>query len=97
MESDAPPETILETMKPIAKLSARESLPILMAQSLPGIKLQHLENIPQELPHRSNATYFQIDHHSKQWEPVVKGNNMTLYWDMAPEDLKAELMIVRRN
>ncbi len=97
LESDAPPETILETMKHIAKLSARESLPILIAQSLPGIKLQHLENIPQELPHRSNATYFQIDHHSKQWEPVVKGNNMTLYWDMAPEDLKAELMIVRRN
>jgi len=97
LESGAPPDTILESMKHIAKLSTRESLPILIAQSLPGIKLNYLENIPQELPHRSDAVYFQIDHHSKQWEPVARGNNMALYWDMAPEDLKAELMIVRRN
>ncbi|RLB86904.1 MAG: type VI secretion system baseplate subunit TssK [Deltaproteobacteria bacterium] len=97
LESDAPPDTIIESMKHIAKFSSRETLPILIAQSLPGTKLQYLENIPQELPHRSDAAYFQIDHHGKQWEPVVKGNNMALYWDMAPEDLKAELMIVRRN
>lgn len=97
LESDASPDTLLEAMKHIAKLSARESLPILIAQSLPGIKLQYLENIPQELPRRSAAVYFQIDHHSKQWEPVERGNNMALYWDTAPDDLKAELMIVRRN
>jgi type VI secretion system protein ImpJ len=72
-------------------------MPILIAQSLPGVKLEHLDTPPQELPRKASSTYFKVDHHGKQWEPVKTGNNMALYWDTAPEDLKAELMVVRRN
>lgn len=97
VESEENSDTIIESMKNIAKISARESLPILIAQSLPGVKLTHLEIPPQELPRKSGATYFQVDHHGKQWDHVRQGNNMALYWDTAPEDLKAELMVVRRN
>jgi len=97
LESQQQADMIVDAMAGIAKLSARESLPILIAQSLPGIRLSHLENIPQELPRKANALYFRIDHHGKQWEPVPRGNNIALYWDMAPEDLAAELMIVKRN
>ena len=97
LESEENNDNIIESMKHIAKLSARESMPILIAQSLPGVKLEHLEIPPQELPRKASSTYFKIDHHGKQWAPVKGGNNMALYWDTAPEDLKAELMIVRRN
>lgn len=97
LESQQQADMIIDAMAGIAKLSTRESMPILIAQSLPGIRLSHLETIPQELPRKANALYFKIDHHSKQWEPVPGGNNMALYWDMAPEDLMVELMIVRRN
>ncbi len=97
MESRQSPELIIESMAHIAKLSARESLPILIAQSLPGIRLQHLEAVPQELPRKADSSYFQLDHHGPQWDPVPGGNNMALYWDTAPEDLKVELMIVRRS
>ena len=97
MESEENVETLIESMKHIAKLSARESLPILIAQSLPGAKLSHLEIPPQELPRKANSTYFQVDHDGKQWEPVKNGNNIALYWDAAPEDLKVELMVVGRN
>jgi len=97
MESQNSTDMIIDAMAGIAKLSARESLPILIAQSLPGIHLSHLETIPQELPRKANAIYFRIDHHGKQWEPVPKGNNIALFWDMAPEDLAVELMIVKRS
>jgi type VI secretion system protein ImpJ len=97
MQSQNPADMIIDAMAGIAKLSARESLPILIAQSLPGIRLSHLEVIPQELPRKANALYFRIDHHGKQWEPVPKGNNIALFWDMAPEDLAVELMIVKRS
>ncbi len=97
LESQHQSDMIIDAMAGIAKLSARESLPILIAQSLPGIRLSHLENIPQELPRKAHALYFRIDHHCKQWEPVPKGNNIALFWDMAPEDLAVELMIVKRN
>jgi len=97
MESESNADTLIESMENIAKLSARESLPILIAQSLPGVTLNHLEIPPQELPRRTGSIYFQIDHHGKQWDHVKKGNNIALYWDMAPDDFKVELMVVRRN
>jgi type VI secretion system protein ImpJ len=88
---------VLQSQETVAKLGSRESLPILIARALPGVRLEHLPVPPQELPRRAHAIYFQIDHHTEQWAQVEKGNNLALYWDTAPEDLKAELMIVGRS
>ena len=93
-ETEEDPQTVISSMENIAKLSSRETLPILIARALPGIGMQHLQLAPQELPRRANAVYFQIDHHGDQWAHILKGNNLALYWDTAPEDLKVELMIV---
>jgi type VI secretion system protein ImpJ len=96
-ETETDPKNVLQTMGKIAKLSSRQTLPILIARSLSGIRLDHLETPPQELPRRAHSIYFQIDHHSDQWDQVQKGNNLALHWDAAPQDLKAELMAVRRT
>jgi type VI secretion system protein ImpJ len=93
-ETETDPQTVLESLETITKLSSRESLPLLIARALPGIKLEHLSAPPQELPRRAQAIYCQIDHHSDQWSEVQKGHNIALYWDTAPEDLKVELMVV---
>jgi type VI secretion system protein ImpJ len=96
-ETETDPKNVLQTMENIAKLSSRQTLPILIARSLSGIKLDHLATPPQELPRRAHSIYFQIDQYSDQWDQVKKGNNLALYWDAAPQDLKAELMAVRRT
>jgi len=93
-ETEADSEAVVKSLETIAKLGSRESLPILIARALPGIKLKHLPTPPQELPRRPHSVYFQIDHHSDQWAQVQKGKNIALYWDAAPEDLKVELMVV---
>jgi type VI secretion system protein ImpJ len=69
----------------------------LIARSLSGVGLNHLSEVPQELPRRAGALYFQIDHHSDQWAQVQNVKNLALYWDAAPEDLKIELMVVGRS
>lgn len=94
INSTESPDQLVESLQASAKLSAREYLPILIARALPGIKLESLSVPPQELPRRANTYYFQIDHHSEQWESVQKGNNIALYWDTAPEDVAVELMVV---
>jgi type VI secretion system protein ImpJ len=93
-ETETDPQTVLQSLETITKLSSRESLPLLIARALPGIKMEHLSAPPQELPRRAQAIYCQIDHHSDQWSEVQKGHNIALYWDTAPEDLKVELMVV---
>lgn len=97
METESDPDFLLQSFDAVAKLSSRETLPILIARALPGIKLTHLSVPPQELPRRARAVYFQIDHHSDQWAQAEKANNIALYWDNSPEDLKVELMVVGRN
>jgi type VI secretion system protein ImpJ len=96
-ETEEDPRSVLQAIETIAKLGSRESLPILIARALPGIKLEHLAVPPQELPRRARGVYFQVDHHSDQWAQVQKANNVALYWDAAPEDLKIELMVVGRS
>jgi len=96
-ETEEDPQSVRQSLETIAKLGSRESLPILIARALPGIKLEYLSVPPQELPRRARSVYFQIDHHSDQWVQVERGHNIALYWDAAPEDLKAELMVVGRS
>ena len=95
--SEKPAEEMVDAVNHIAKLGAKETLPILIAQSLPGVRMDHLETIPQELPKRSDCVYFQLDNNGEQWSQVQARNNLALYWDMAPDDLAVELMVVRRN
>jgi len=97
LETEEEPESVLQSVETIAKLGSRESLPILIARALPGIRLRHLPVPPQELPRRAHCIYFQVDHHSDQWPQVEKAHNIALYWDTAPDDLKAELMVVGRS
>jgi type VI secretion system protein ImpJ len=96
-ETEEDSQSVLQSLDNISKISARETLPILIARALPGIKIQSLQIPPQELPRRARALYYQIDHHSDQWAHVEKNRNLALYWDSAPEDLKVELMIVGRT
>lgn len=91
-ETDA--RSVLQSVSAIAKLSSREHLPILIARSLPGIRLEHLPTPPSELPRRTGTLYFSVDRHSDEWPHVTKGHNIALYWDNAPEDLAADLMVV---
>jgi type VI secretion system protein ImpJ len=97
IDTEADPKATLQSLTTSGKIGSRESLPILIARALPGITLEHLETPPQELPRRTRSIYFQIDHHSDQWAQVQKNGNIALYWDDAPGDLKAELMVVGRT
>lgn len=96
LKTEEDPKVVLKSIETMAKLSAREHLPILIARALPGIGLEHLPVPPQELPRRAHSVYFAVNHHSEQWALVQKNNNLALYWDNAPEDLEVELMVVGR-
>jgi type VI secretion system protein ImpJ len=97
LETDDDPQAVRGALDGIAKIAPRETLPILIARALPGIKLDYLAVPPQELPRRARAVYFQVDHHGDMWREVQTRKNLALYWDAAPEDLKVELMIVERG
>ncbi|MGD9157592.1 MAG: type VI secretion system baseplate subunit TssK [Desulfobacteraceae bacterium] len=93
-QTEADPKSVLQSLEGISKLGSRETLPILIARSLPGVPVEHLPSPPQELPKKHGAIYCRIDHHNDQWDHIRQNNNLALYWDTAPKDLKIELMVV---
>ncbi len=97
LATDQDPAQILQSFTTMAKIGSRETLPLLIARALPGVKVSYLETVPQELPRRAGSYYFQIDHHGDLWQQVQQSNQLAIFWDGAPDDLKAELMIVGRR
>ncbi len=96
MRTEADAETTLRAFDAEAKLAARAQLPVLVSRALPGVELIHMPVAPQGLPRRSYSFYFRIEPVSEQWEFVEKEANVALYWADAPEDLKVELVVLRR-
>jgi type VI secretion system protein ImpJ len=94
IRTDEDPQAVAQALGAIAKLSSREQLPLLIARALPGVGMEHLSVPPSELPRRARTIYFTLDHHGDAWGFVEKGRNIALYWDSAPEDVEAELMVV---
>ncbi len=91
------PVQVANSFTSLAKIGSRESLPLLIARALPGVKIKHLETVPQELPRRPGSIYFQVDHHGDLWQQVQKSRQLAVFWDEAPQSIKAELMVVGRR
>jgi type VI secretion system protein ImpJ len=97
METESDPQKVLPALESIAKLGSRESLPILIARSLSGVGMQHLDAPPRECRAAAMPSIFKSTIMTTNGLQVQKGKNLALYWDTAPEDLKVELMAVGRS
>ncbi|MCJ8314771.1 MAG: type VI secretion system baseplate subunit TssK [Saccharospirillaceae bacterium] len=79
-----------------SKLAAFDVVEVLAERSLPGVGLIHVANPPADMPRRPDAHYVRLDTHDEQWPIVERHKDIALLWDEAPEDVKIELVIVRR-
>ncbi|MDQ8021117.1 MAG: type VI secretion system baseplate subunit TssK [Moraxellaceae bacterium] len=96
LRSEADPDALVDAFATSAKLGAADELPTLVRRALPGAELIHMPVAPQGLPRRSYSFYFRIETADSAWEAVEKSANVALYWPDAPDDLKAELVVLRR-
>ena len=79
-----------------ARLGPTEEMPKLISLALPGLELIHLATAPRGLPKRADAHYFRIEQISRQWEAIERDGQIALAWVDAPEDLRADIVVVRR-
>lgn len=79
-----------------AKMASRDMVETLVERSLPGVGMIYLPAAPPGLPRRPNSYYLRVDIHDDQWSSVVRQENVALIWDEAPEDVKIELVVVRK-
>jgi type VI secretion system protein ImpJ len=77
------------------RLAAPSELPALIDHALPGIELIEVLSPPQGLPQRPNTRYYRIEQMSSAWESVEKEGELAMFWPTAPEDLRAEIVVLR--
>ncbi len=95
LRSSLDTQRLLESMQHVVKLSAAKNLTTLIARAVPGIPLEYTPEAPAGLPRTANAQYFRIDKDSAQWRDVEATGHVSLYWDTAPKDMSAELVVLR--
>ncbi len=87
---------VVNSVQRDARLAALREMPGLIAHALPGLELIHMAAAPQGLPRRSYSYYFRIEQISQQWDVVEHEGAIALHWLDAPDDLKAEIVVLRR-
>ena len=87
---------VLDVMKNIAKVSSIEHMQILVGRALPGLPIEYSLIAPPGLPTRPNSYFFKIDQTHPQWVEIKKSQSICLFWDQAPKDTKAEIIVLRR-
>ncbi len=88
-------EQIQDSLKHVVKLSSVQNLTTLIARAVPGIPLEYSPEAPSSLPRGANAYYFKIDNDSGLWRDVEESRHIAMYWDTAPKDLFAEIVVLR--
>jgi type VI secretion system protein ImpJ len=78
-----------------AKLGADGQVDIYARRSLPGVKLKRLSGKPLGVTGGPNTQYFAIDRSSFEWGYVAETGRAGLIWRHAPDDLLAQLVVVR--
>ncbi len=88
--------SLLEATKKLIKVCSLECALTLVARALPGIPLEYIQVPPPGLPRKENTYYFRIARENPLWEHVERDKNIVLIWDESPEDLKAEIVVLKR-
>lgn len=80
----------------LAKVGSSEQVPHLVNRALPGIPMEFHAVPPPGLPKRANSFCYRLDRRNALWQDIQRSQNFCLYWDAAPEDAAAELVILHK-
>lgn len=94
--SETPVEEFQENFLQFAKMGSKKAVTDFIEHALPGMKVTPLKMRPEGIPRRPNASYFRIDQRAPQWEDIRRTKSFAMIWEAAPEDLRVELIGLRR-
>jgi len=86
---------VVNTFQRIVKVGSSEEMSTLLARALPGVPLEHHTAPLPGIPRHPDTYTFMVDKVHPQWQAVKKTGNICVYWDQAPENTSADLVILR--
>jgi type VI secretion system protein ImpJ len=90
------PDAIKDPISQHVKLSSATNISTIIALAVPGVRLEFSESPPAGMPMDPKVKYFTIDRNCPQWLDIEKTRTVSLYWPEAPDDLLAEIAVIRQ-
>jgi type VI secretion system protein ImpJ len=94
IRADMPPRELLRLLTETGKICSREEMDALRKQALPGLRIDHLEIPPEELPRRAHCSYFLLDHHAALWRRIEQRQNIAVFCELPPEKSDMQLLVI---
>ncbi len=93
--ADMVKDELIDQMSTATKISSKQQTPVLVSRALPGVSVDYSVVPPPGLPKRDDAFYFKLNTRHEEWTEIRQRQNIAMFWDQAPEDAKAELVVLK--
>jgi type VI secretion system protein ImpJ len=85
----------LDSFINFSKLGAANQVEVYARRALPGVPVIHLQGKPIGISSQPNTHYFMLEREGYEWGYVEDSGQIGLIWNEAPDDLVAEIVMVR--
>lgn len=86
---------VAEMFKRFVKVGSSEEMATLLSRALPGVPLEQRTTSMPGIPRQPDTHTFMLDKTHPQWQAIRRTGNICFYWDQAPEETVADLVIFR--
>jgi type VI secretion system protein ImpJ len=90
-----PEVQLVEDVPTISKIASLDTIPYLLRQALPGVRLSLAANPPGPVPVRLGFKYFRLEKQGPHWEAISASRSICLHFPAKFADLKLELFAVK--
>ncbi len=90
--ANMPGAELIQTVPVRFKIGAPDDVDKLVLSALPGVKLNHVAQVPAAIPVRPGNQYFALEARGPLYERMLKSGSITIYVPSGIEDLKLELI-----
>lgn len=91
---DIPPQELERLLTAEGKIASREDMSVLRERFLPGLKLKHLTELPEDLPQRPDCRYFALNQYGTLWEHIAQRQNIVVYCPLPPHETEMQLLVL---
>jgi type VI secretion system protein ImpJ len=74
-----PPDRLRQRLPGQIKIGPAEELSAIVASAVPGIPIQHVPNVPREIPQRRDFVYFELDRQNPYWRKLPTSAGLALH------------------
>lgn len=89
-------EDLLNSLQRHAKVGPGDGMDILVTRALNGISFTYRSTSLPGIPVHPDGYLFLLDRSGPIWEKIAQTGSICMYWDEAPENTVAEIIISRR-